>query len=191
MHYHTLPHTTMLYDTLPYTTTHYHTLGHTNMHYHTLAHTATHYHTLPNTLPCTSTHYHTLPLPLSNIVTSSSLSLSLCSCFVADGMTAFTILISAVFHEYVLWAPVRFVLSLLLFMFGIFGGMLSLLFCSDHTWLQLSFHRCPLLCEAKLQYTFLELLSSCWAQPRGWYDGVCVCHRVLCPQDLLSGGEAA
>ena len=33
-----------------------------------------------------------------------------------------TILISAAFHEYVLWAPVRFVLPLLLTMFGIFGS---------------------------------------------------------------------
>ena len=33
-----------------------------------------------------------------------------------------TILISAVFHEYVLWAPVRFVLPVLLLMFSSFGG---------------------------------------------------------------------
>lgn len=32
------------------------------------------------------------------------------------------ILISAVFHEYVLWAPARFVLPVLLIMFGLFGS---------------------------------------------------------------------
>ena len=35
-----------------------------------------------------------------------------------------TILISAVFHEYVLWAPMRFVLPILIVMFGFFGGWL-------------------------------------------------------------------
>ena len=34
-----------------------------------------------------------------------------------------TIVISAMFHEYVLWAPMRFVLPILLVMFGVFGGM--------------------------------------------------------------------
>ena len=41
-----------------------------------------------------------------------------------------TILISAVFHEYVLWAPVRFVLPLLLFMFGFFGSKFTWKVCA-------------------------------------------------------------
>lgn len=34
-----------------------------------------------------------------------------------------TIIISAVYHEYVIWAPMRFVLPVLLAQFGVFGGM--------------------------------------------------------------------
>lgn len=38
-----------------------------------------------------------------------------------------TIIISAVFHEYVLWAPMRFVIPVLLVMFGVFGVILFIL----------------------------------------------------------------
>ena len=43
-----------------------------------------------------------------------------------------TIIISAVFHEYVLWAPMRFVLPILLLMFGVFGGQLILIHFLDN-----------------------------------------------------------
>lgn len=33
-----------------------------------------------------------------------------------------TILISGVYHEYVLWAPMRYVMPVLLVQFGVFGG---------------------------------------------------------------------
>ena len=35
-----------------------------------------------------------------------------------------TILLSGIYHEYVLWAPMRFVMPVLLVQFGVFGGKL-------------------------------------------------------------------
>lgn len=102
------------------------------------------------------------------------------------------ILISAVFHEYVLWAPARFVLPLLLIMFGLFGSKFVSTHVTISVWVLTNpshAHRHHVLCEAKLWHTLLELLSPFWPQFWSQYNGVCVCHRILCSQDLLAGGD--
>ena len=86
-----------------------------------------------------------------------------------------TIIISAVFHEYVLWAPVRFVLPLLLIMFGLFGGKVTVSWFASADQLPLQ-HRHPLLCAAKHGITLLELLPAHRAAAWSQCHGVCVCH---------------
>ena len=97
-----------------------------------------------------------------------------------------TILISAVFHEYVLWAPVRFVLPVLLCMFSSFGG--------EQFGIQIAlgwFHPPPMhthsvtcVLHALPTKQILELLYAHSAQPGCIDHGVLLCYRVLCQEEV-------
>lgn len=84
-----------------------------------------------------------------------------------------TILISGVYHEYVLWAPVRFVMPVLLVQFGTFGGKVILSSISNALIIFNIMSSFIVFPQAIFSKYWLELFSSLLIAP--WY----VNHALL------------
>ena len=100
-----------------------------------------------------------------------------------------TILISGLYHEYVLWAPMRFVMPVLVFQFSVFGG--KTLTSHYHTLTEFPNLCCSSvdLAAPQSQQGGLELLPAPLPPCGCVRHGLLLYHGVLCSQDLSNGRE--
>ena len=104
------------------------------------------------------------------------------------------IIMSAIYHEYVLWAPLRFVMPVLLFQYCTFGSEFSqacIHMCAHthththtHTPTHTHTHTHSFLLCFKAVLQLLELCDTHWTAGRHVYHDVLLCHGVLCTKDL-------
>ena len=102
-----------------------------------------------------------------------------------------TIVISAMYHEYVLWAPMRFVVPILLTQFGVFGGVYTYIHtCTHHTPVHCIHTHSDTICIATVPKKYnVELLSTLVSAHGCLHNDLLLCNGVLCPQDLSNGRE--
>lgn len=102
------------------------------------------------------------------------------------------LIMSAVYHEYVLWAPLRFVMPVLLTQYCTFGGrlvvciLLGLYYNNEYFPLS-----CVLRYEAITKELCMELPNTHWTTDWDVCNGVLLCDGILRTKDLPQRRECS